>query len=63
MLTKDEKKRIALIKRDFATRLKWSKLDYQDFYFRDITLLLDIIDRIANPPQPPESLEGEGESE
>lgn len=58
MLTKDEKKRIALIKRDLATRLKWSKLDYQDFYFRDVTFLLSIIDRIANPPQqPPESLE------
>ena len=45
MLTKDEKNRIALIRRDFATRLKWSRLDYQDFYFRDVSFLLEIIER------------------
>ncbi len=49
----EEKKRIVIIRRDFDTRNKWSKQDYSDFYFRDVTLLLDIIERLA--PQPNKS--------
>ena len=47
ILAEDEQKRIELIKRDFNTRNKWSKQDYSDFYFRDVGLLLGIVDRLA----------------
>ena len=52
MITKDEQKRIALIKRDFDTRNKWSKQDYSDFYFCDVSLLLRIIDRVFKLKNP-----------
>ncbi len=48
MMTKNEQKRIVLIKRDISTRHKWSKQDYSDFYYRDVGLLLEIIDRYAS---------------
>ncbi len=50
MITNDEQKRIDVIRRDFDTQNEWSKQDYADFYFRDVKLLLDIIDRYATQP-------------
>ena len=44
-MTKDEQRRIEWIKLNLNTRNTWSKQDYSDFYYRDITLLLGIIDR------------------
>lgn len=46
ILTKDEIIKIAIIKKDFSTRNKWSKQDYSDFYFRDITFLLGVIEKL-----------------
>jgi len=51
-LTTDEKERIRIIKRDFPTRNKWSKQDYSDFYFRDITMLLKVIERFSQQTHP-----------
>ena len=47
-MTKNEQKRVGLIKRDLDTRIKWSKQDYSDFYYRDITLLLSIVDKLTS---------------
>ena len=47
MLTEDEQKRIALIRRDLPTCPEWTKEDYGDFYFRDVRFLLNIIDRLV----------------
>ena len=46
-ITEDEKRRIDLIKRDLSTRNKWSKQDYSDFYYRDVTLLLNLVERLT----------------
>ena len=59
MLTDDEVTRILMIKRDFSTRNKWSKQDYSDFYFRDVSLLLTIIERLIQiEDQGPKKKEG-----
>ncbi len=44
-LTKEEQLKIDWIKTNLKTRNKWSKQDYSDFYFRDVTLMYEIIKR------------------
>lgn len=46
-MTPESKKRIWWIKQNLETRSKWTKLDYQDFYYRDVTFLLGELDRLT----------------
>lgn len=43
-INKDIKKQIEWIQGNIATRHKWTKDDYEEFYFRDVTFLLDVIE-------------------
>ena len=47
-LKAEESRKIAVLKKSFRTRSKWSKQDYSDFYFRDVSFLLKVIDRLTS---------------
>jgi hypothetical protein len=52
-LTPDERFQIRWIERNFNTRHKWSKQDYSDFYFRDVSLLLAVVRTLTQTGEEP----------
>jgi hypothetical protein len=53
-LTADERFQIRWIERNFKTRNKWSKQDYSDFYFRDVSLLLAVVKKLVQTGEEPQ---------
>jgi hypothetical protein len=41
----DVLQRIEHIKLNFSTRNRWTKQDYSDFYFADVSFLLELVDK------------------